>query len=225
MPPTSRLIAIAFVPTTILVLAVAAWAAGRGDAANGQAPPVNTSVPSISGQPVAGEFLNATPGTWTGADPIAHAYQWQLCNPDGASCRDIVGSTAQRYIVCDERTVVGALVYATPTPFPAVPCRRTRHRFPRVGDVDDESAAVLPGQWPAAAAHGFRSCTQARRRPSRGNLFSPPRRVSSSARPMTLRRVLGGGHRALHHTDERRVMPASRSPAGCTTSGSDSCCR
>jgi len=114
MPLTSRLVVLTLGATTILALASAAWAAGRGDAA-AQAAPVNTAVPTISGQPVAGEFLNVSTGTWTGAEPVTYTYQWQRCNASGASCADIVGSTTPRYTVpsLDIGLTLRAVVTAT----------------------------------------------------------------------------------------------------------------
>ncbi len=95
----SRVVAITLVPVAILVLAAAVSTADRGHAATAQAPPVNTAVPTLLGQPVAGEFLNVSTGTWTGAAPLTYTYQWQRCNADGATCSDIAGSTSPQYTV------------------------------------------------------------------------------------------------------------------------------
>jgi hypothetical protein len=97
--PSIRVVALLLVPTTLLVLAAAVSLAGRGNAATAQAPPVNTAVPTISGEPVAGEFLHASTGTWTGAEPRTYTYQWQRCNAAGANCADAAGSTSPQYTV------------------------------------------------------------------------------------------------------------------------------
>jgi PASTA domain/Bacterial pre-peptidase C-terminal domain len=54
--------------------------------------PTNTAAPQVMGRAAVGEFLDSTTGDWTGTQPIAYAYQWQLCNSAGAECRDIAGA-------------------------------------------------------------------------------------------------------------------------------------
>src|SRR5207248_1302536 len=53
--------------------------------------PSNTKLPTISGVLTDGQLLSAATGTWSGTEPIAFAYQWQLCNAAGeaSSCKDI----------------------------------------------------------------------------------------------------------------------------------------
>ncbi len=60
------------------------------------APPVNTSLPSISGSTVEGQTLTATNGTWSGS-PTSFAYQWQDCNTSGSSCVNASGATSSSY--------------------------------------------------------------------------------------------------------------------------------
>jgi hypothetical protein len=62
-------------------------------------PLVNISLPAISGTPQVGQMLEASPGVWSGDEPISLAYQWQRCNAAGGSCVDISGETAATYIV------------------------------------------------------------------------------------------------------------------------------
>ena len=54
------------------------------------------SLPSISGLLQDGGLLSGTVGEWSGSEPISYAYQWELCNSLGASCKSIseaIGST------------------------------------------------------------------------------------------------------------------------------------
>ena len=56
--------------------------------------PSNTAPPLVSGEARVGEVLLATPGTWTGIQPIQLAYKWQACDGSGTSCQDLAGETA-----------------------------------------------------------------------------------------------------------------------------------
>lgn len=62
-------------------------------------PPVNTAPPGISGTPQAGSTLTASPGTWTGTQPITYAYQWQRCDTSGSACAPISGAGSASYPV------------------------------------------------------------------------------------------------------------------------------
>ena len=59
------------------------------------AAPANTSLPTISGTPRAGETLTAASGAWSGSSPISFAYRWQRCNkngngsPSAVDCRSV----------------------------------------------------------------------------------------------------------------------------------------
>jgi subtilisin family serine protease len=50
-----------------------------------QGPPRNTTAPSVSGEPRAGQVLSATAGSWLDS-PGSVAYQWQRCAADGGAC-------------------------------------------------------------------------------------------------------------------------------------------
>jgi len=60
-------------------------------------PPTNSTLPTISGTPQAGQTLVASPGSWTGS-PTGYAYQWQDCDQSGGSCSVIVGASTSTYI-------------------------------------------------------------------------------------------------------------------------------
>lgn len=79
----------------LAVLVSAGIAAGSASAAG--VPPTNTSPPTISGHPVQGHLLVASPGLWSGTPPIRFAYQWQRCDQAGANCASIAGATTQSY--------------------------------------------------------------------------------------------------------------------------------
>jgi hypothetical protein len=64
------------------------------------APPRNTSLPAISGQPRVGHQLTVSDGTWTGSQPITFSYQWFRCTSNSIStCVAIVGATSKTYVV------------------------------------------------------------------------------------------------------------------------------
>lgn len=80
------------------VLTALAAVAGLADAQTAVAP-VNTTPPTISGTPRDGETLTASEGTWTGAEPMTFAYQWQRCDANGLNCANLAGATGRTYVV------------------------------------------------------------------------------------------------------------------------------
>ena len=61
------------------------------------APPVNITPPSITGTATIGLTLTASPGTWSGSNPV-FTYQWHRCNVNGDSCTNIAGATASEFV-------------------------------------------------------------------------------------------------------------------------------
>ena len=91
------------VGATLRVRVTASNAAGQASAASGASglvaaiAPANTGAPSVEGDATDGETLTADPGSWSGSEPIAFAYQWRRCDASGADCQDIDGATGQTH--------------------------------------------------------------------------------------------------------------------------------
>jgi hypothetical protein len=62
-------------------------------------PPVNTAGPTIAGSFVNGQVVSASPGTWSGRQPIQFSYRWLRCNSAGGACLPIGGATGRSYRV------------------------------------------------------------------------------------------------------------------------------
>ena len=77
--------------------------------------PVATSPPTISGVPQEDQTLTAAPGTWSGSQPIAFAYQWQRCTSSGSDCADSVDATTETHVLTqsDINATLRVLVTAT----------------------------------------------------------------------------------------------------------------
>ena len=58
--------------------------------------PAPTTAPAVSGTPVLGAVLTASPGTWSGS-PTGYLYRWRRCDPAGGTCVDIAGATSSTY--------------------------------------------------------------------------------------------------------------------------------
>jgi hypothetical protein len=84
------------IPVFIVVLVALTPASS---AAVREAPPTNTSPPTISGTAQAGQTLTANPGSWSSTQPLNYAYQWQRCDSAGNNCVSVAGATAQTYLL------------------------------------------------------------------------------------------------------------------------------
>jgi hypothetical protein len=92
---------------TLKVVVRASNASGTSAPATSIAsPPVSSNIPANSVLPAIVETVgttgtvtsySATTGTWTGAGTLTYRYQWQRCDSNGASCRDIPGATSSVY--------------------------------------------------------------------------------------------------------------------------------
>ena len=60
-------------------------------------PPVNTSIPLVTGSGLVGSTMTAQPGTWVGRQPISFSYAWLRCNNAGGDCVGIAGATGRTY--------------------------------------------------------------------------------------------------------------------------------
>jgi hypothetical protein len=92
-----------------------AWSVG----AHAVAPPgpVSSARPTVTGEAVVGKQLTGLAGTWTGSGTITYAYQWYRCDPAGAHCKSIHGSTKATYteVAKDLGNTLGLTVRATDT--------------------------------------------------------------------------------------------------------------
>ena len=62
------------------------------------APPLNLTVPTLSGVAQDGALLAASPGTWSGS-PTSYAWSWRRCDALGALCVAIPGATSSTYAI------------------------------------------------------------------------------------------------------------------------------
>jgi streptogramin lyase len=73
-----------------------------------------TGAPSISGTPMVGIRLSASPGTWSGS-PLAYGFQWERCLASEEACVPILGATNANYTpqVADVGHALAVVVSAT----------------------------------------------------------------------------------------------------------------
>jgi hypothetical protein len=92
---------------TLRVKVIAKNIAGTGSAESpvtaevGGVAPKNVIAPLIAGLTVTGQTVTTTEGTWTGTQPFAFTFQWELCDASGASCSEIAGATKLSFTIPD----------------------------------------------------------------------------------------------------------------------------
>jgi len=112
----------AAIGTTFRVVVTATNAGGTTDVLSPSTPivtaapagrPASTSPPTVIGTLVTGSVLTATPGAWTGAQPIAYAYTWERCDGNGGACRPVATGNQPTYELADADA--GATIRVTVT--------------------------------------------------------------------------------------------------------------
>ena len=226
----------------LLVLAVAVCAtvlAGGGLAASGT--PSNTSPPTVKGKAVAGQPLQADPGTWSGTTPITYTYQWQRCAANGSGCADIGGATRQSYTPASSdvghsvrvqvtaanadgkstaaSAATGAIAAAPQAPSNAV--RPTINGTPTVG----QTLTADPGSWSGAApiTYGY----QWLRCDRPGNTCGPIKGATRSTYKLSAAdaghaiRVIVGAKNAVAQTNATSLAtaPVATSSSGASVAG------
>jgi hypothetical protein len=151
---------------TVRVVVTATNAAGSTSSVSAPiavvaAPPVNTAPPTLPGPATAGQPLGADAGNWTGTGPVAHAYQWQLCDAAGDNCQDIAGATSSTYtpsagdvggtvrVVVTSTNSVGSSVSASAPVAVSAPLPPVNTTRPAVGGPSTQGKALIadPGVW------------------------------------------------------------------------------
>jgi RHS repeat-associated protein len=82
------------------------------------ASPIDTALPTVSGELIVGQALSASTGTWSALPAPSYSYQWQHCNSVGESCSNISGATSATYTLVsgDEGHTLKVVVTATNSP-------------------------------------------------------------------------------------------------------------
>jgi large repetitive protein len=106
--------AAATIGLTIRVGTTPTYASLAGPVAAAGSPAASTVQPGVSGKPVQGQTLTASPGSWSGTTS-ALAYAWWRCNANGRICAPIAGAASASYVPVAEDVghALVALVTAT----------------------------------------------------------------------------------------------------------------
>ncbi len=114
--------------------------------------PSNTSLPSIGGLLKLGKELTASTGSWSGTTPMTFGYQWQLCNPLGGGCANILKATSPTFALgaLDVGGTLRVIVTATNAAEAALahPGEARLHGAKRAGQVDVDVALPLLARHP-----------------------------------------------------------------------------
>jgi hypothetical protein len=107
--------------------------------------PINTVLPSLSGNARRGETLTVATGTWVGTPQITYAYQWRRCDVDGNNCTDIAGAAGSTYLLASAD--VGNRVHArvTATNGYGSALKRTWNSSGIVGAPENTSPPTISG--------------------------------------------------------------------------------
>jgi hypothetical protein len=108
-----------FLTALVIGSIIASPAAARrfddaGDAQSFKRPnpnaPLNTALPTITGNPVVGASLTASPGSWSGTTP-SFSYNWARCA--SGACSSISGATSASYVLTNADVGVNISVVVT----------------------------------------------------------------------------------------------------------------
>src|SRR6266540_1654245 len=78
-----------------LVAITGTASAGQKDSP-GLSPPLNTSAPAISGNPIRGLTLTASTGAWDGPN-AQYSFQWNRCDAAGNACTALAGAVSSTF--------------------------------------------------------------------------------------------------------------------------------
>jgi hypothetical protein len=92
------LLSVTAIATAAAIASMLGLVTPSGKAASTVAP-VNTSLPTISGNPFVGSTLTGDRGTWSGTEPITYAYRWRRCDKQGNGCANIDNATGTSYLL------------------------------------------------------------------------------------------------------------------------------
>ena len=141
--------------------------------------PVNTGAPAITGNPVDGQTLTTTTGSWIDG-PTSYAYQWRACDTLGLVCTDIDNATSSSYVLTSAdvghklRSVVtasnadgSAAATSTQTPVVSVPPPPTNTALPKISGTPSfgNTLTASIGSWtnsPTSYAYQWQDCSGGR---------------------------------------------------------------
>lgn len=122
----------------------------------------NVTPPTISGSPVVGSQLRATPGTWSSDRTYSLGYQWQRCTASGRKCTNLNGATGATYTavsadggaalrVLATASTTGGSASATSATAAVTAAATTDDRFLWRGDMETGNL----DEWTAGGAGGL----------------------------------------------------------------------
>ncbi len=125
--------------------------------------PTKVAGPTVSGTAAQGRKLTASPGTWSGREPVSFAYQWMRCDAGGARCNLVRGATKETYTLGrrDTGKTVGLTLRAKDAtgtvtayasligPIAAIPAVLISTSQPTIGGDPrpGQTLVVSPGTW------------------------------------------------------------------------------